>query len=57
MGITIAHQRSILKNQKAVNVSYLDIELSTFVKIFEFNLVTQSLEEKSRNMIFPQADV
>ncbi len=47
-GITIAHRRSILKNQKAVNVSYLDIELSTFVKIFEFNLVIQSLEEKSR---------
>jgi hypothetical protein len=57
MGITLAHHRSILKNQKAVKVSYLNIELSTFVKIFEFNLVTQSLEEKSRNMVFPQADV
>jgi hypothetical protein len=48
MGITIAHQRSILKNLKAVKVSYLDIEISTFVIIFKFNFVTQSLEEKSR---------
>ncbi len=42
MKITIAHQEAT-KNSKTGRDSYLDLELSTFVKIFKFYLVNQSL--------------
>jgi hypothetical protein len=41
-----AHWKLILKVQKPRFLLYLDPEVSIFVKIFEFYLVTQSLQEE-----------
>jgi len=57
----IAYQRLILTVQKTTRDSYLDREVSIFIKIFKFYPVTQSLSRKasifSRREKKPKSDL